>query len=584
MSKKTLLSTSNITENIQKWQKFMQTEQLDGFYISSNDIYLNEYVPLSDCHRYYVTGFTGSTAEVLLPQTGKVRLYVDGRYHEQADLEVDPNLVEVVKVKSDIGIGAQLLLDIKSMNLKRVGYEGDRTSLSYLKSLEAVTSSKGFFNHELHQVISFLPALELKKVEYIAREHRGRDTLVKTKLILEKNQEAFYLTALDSIAWVTNARGFQLPNLSSFKAKALCTRDKVWIYVPTGTPISDKLLKEPGLHWMILDFNNLPKELKKLQTDQLLSKIYFDPAMINAGDYKMLIDIFGLERLEEKKSGIVGIQSIKEPVEMEEMRRGFKRADKAIHKTIKWVKESIQSGKRMTELDLYHQTDKHYQEMGSVEQSFKTIAGVGANSSIIHYSSPSDQVTIDANHMVLLDSGGYFEGGFATDTTRTFLASDTGTPDPKCVEIYTLVLKGLLQAQNAVFPEGTKGNVIDGLTRQPLFKSGYNFSHGTGHGVGIHVHEDGVRISPLSTLPMKVGQVVSIEPGIYIPNFGGVRLENIVHVIPHPKIQSMLCFEPLVYIGFDPRLINFSLLNSDEKKWYDEYEAVCRDRGTSLSV
>src|SRR5690606_28666349 len=112
-------------------------------------------------------------------------------------------------------------------------------------------------------------------------------------------------------------------------------------------------------------------------------------------------------------------------------------------------------------------------------------------------------------------------------------------------KIYTLVLKGLLACQNAIFLEGTKGNVLDGICRAPLMKHGYNYAHGTGHGVGVHVHEDGVRISMISNLPMKAGQVVSIEPGIYIPGFAGVRLENIAIVEKHPEFAGYLRFQSL---------------------------------------
>jgi len=148
--------------------------------------------------------------------------------------------------------------------------------------------------------------------------------------------------------------------------------------------------------------------------------------------------------------------------------------------------------------------------------------------------------------------------------------------------MYTLVLKGVLALQTAVFPEGTKGMVLDGLARNPMRKKGYDYNHGTGHGVGIHVHEPGVRISSISTVPMKLGQVVSIEPGIYIPGFGGVRLENIAYTIKHPEYAGMLCFKPLVYIGFEPALIDMKLLNDEEKAILDEYEAECSKRGTSF--
>ena len=136
MKKNLNLSSATIKQNIQKLQQFLHRHKLDGFYISSFDAYLNEYVPLEDCHRFYVTGFTGSTAEVLVPALGKVLLYVDGRYHEQADNEVDSSVIQVVKNDSSTSNQQALLRDISAHKMKRVGIEGDRTSLSFFNRLE----------------------------------------------------------------------------------------------------------------------------------------------------------------------------------------------------------------------------------------------------------------------------------------------------------------------------------------------------------------------------------------------------------------------------------------------------------------
>lgn len=581
MKKDITLSKDTVKQNIQKLKVFLKDNQLEGMYISSFDQYLNEYVPLADNHRYYITNFTGSMAEVLVPTEGKVRLYVDGRYHEQADLEVDHEVVEVVKC--DMATGEQLLKDIKSLKMKRIGYEADRTALGFLKRLnEAAAETVGFYKSELNSIIEFFPLNAPKEIQFVERPYRGRDTLEKTLQILPNDNEAFYLTALDSIAWITNCRGYHLPFASAFCAKALVTKYKVYVYVMPGTPISEKAKKEAGLEFITLHFNDLPRELERLQNTIHLQTVKFDPNMLNCADFSMLLKVFGVDALVEKTGGIYDYQSIKEPVELEQFEASFKRADQAIFKTIKWVKESIKAGKKITELDLYHETEKKYQAEGSKELSFNTIAGVGPNGSIIHYGSPSDVVVIKNDDMILLDSGGYFDGGFATDTTRTFAADSSAKMDSKKIEIYTLTLKGLLAAQSAVFPEGTKGMVIDGFARSAMRKRGYDYAHGTGHGVGISVHEPGIRFNSTSTLPIKLGQVISIEPGIYLPGFGGVRLENIVYVIKHPTHKGMLCFKPLTMIGFDPALVDMNLLNEEERQILDEYEAECEKRGTSL--
>ncbi len=563
----------------------MTERGLDGLYISSFDPFLNEYVPLEDNHRYYITGFTGSTAEVLVPLNSKVRLYVDGRYHEQADKELEAlkDEVEVVKVSGPSSISQELARDVRSFGLRKLGHEPDRTSLEFLKVLaESATDVISLEAGELSGIINFEPLPPLKEVQFIQREWRGRDTLEKTRSIFKTDKEGMFLTALDSIAWLTNCRGYHLPYLSSFYAKALVTKEKVFVFVSPETPISDKAKKEIGLEFIATPFQLLPKELDRIQNHLHLQEVWFDPSMLNSGDFGMLIKVFGTDRLREKMGGLYEFQSIKEPVELKQIQNSFKKADKAIFNTIKWVKNSLKENKRITELDLYEETTKKYREQGAVEQSFNTIAGVGPNGSIIHYGTPSDEVVIKDSDMILLDSGGYFEGGWATDTTRTFFGDSSKKPDPKLTQMYTLTLKGLLAVQSAVFPEGTKGVVLDGLARSAMRKKGYDYNHGTGHGVGIHVHEPGVRLSTISNVPMKMGQVVSMEPGIYIPGLGGVRLENIAWVDKHPEYPNMLCLVPLVYIGFEPALIDMGLLNSEEKLLLEAYEAECSKRGTSF--
>ena len=148
--------------------------------------------------------------------------------------------------------------------------------------------------------------------------------------------------------------------------------------------------------------------------------------------------------------------------------------------------------------------------------------------------------------------------------------------------MYTLVLKGLIAIETAVFPEGIEGKILDGLARAPMRKFGKDYMHGTGHGVGVHVHESGVRISSISDVPMKENQVVSLEPGIYIPGVGGVRLENIVIVEKHPYYDGLMRFKNMVFIGYDHNLIDESLLSQEEKDYIKTYEAECSKRGTSF--
>ncbi|MCO4754912.1 MAG: M24 family metallopeptidase [Bacteriovoracaceae bacterium] len=575
------LTQSEVQNNVTKLKEFMNKEGLDAFYISSFDPYLNEYVPMENCHRFYFTNFNGSVAELLVLKDERVRLYVDGRYWEQADLQVDPSVVEVVKVQANKGLGSQLLEDLESIKPKNLGYEGDRTSLKFFQALEERCEVKGYFNEELSSLVDFKKMPALAPITYIPRKYRGRDTKEKLEQAIKHDKHAYFVSAIDSLAWITNSRGYHLPNLASFLGKALATHDKVFVFIDEDTPLDDSIKDNSVCEFYQLPAAKVESKLQEIQDQYKLQSVDVDPQMLNVLDYKMLNNVFGADNLTESAGGLVEFHSIKDPEELAHMEEGFNKADKAIFNTIKWVKESLKAGKKVSELDLYNETTVKYEEQGSKEQSFGTIAGAGPNGSIIHYSEPKEDVILKDDDMVLLDSGGYFEGGFATDTTRTFMASDKeGSAEQK--KIYTLVLKGTLNCQSAVFPEGTSGKVIDGYARHPLHRHGYDFRHGTGHGVGVHVHEGGVRISPASDVPMKEGQVVSIEPGIYIPGFAGVRLENIAYVEKHPEFEGFLRFRPLVYIGFEPKLIDYSLLNDDEKAWLEAYEAECSRRGTSF--
>lgn len=587
MTKERFLTSQDIVTNIQKIKKFMKSNGLDSFYISSSDIFLNEYVPLEDCHRYYVTNFSGSTAEVIIPLNAKAILIVDGRYYEQADIEVNADEVEVFKCPFGMSLQTAMREIIKERGLKKLGVEGDRIDLSLYKEFSSLTTVKSFNSAELFRVIDFKPLSYNKLIRELPLELVGESTKDKCQRILNPG-EAFFITALDSIAWITNLRRFEMPVQSTFRAKALATRARVYLLLEN----LEGEVQCPEIEISVGKFSELEKFLelvneyentwkKMFGVEPLkIEKVYYSDRSLNAADFQKLKKHFGEDKLVNRPEGLVPFHAAKNPVELKSMESSFNRGDQAIFETISWIKEQVKNGVTLTELDFFHKTNELYKKNGALEQSFKTISAVGANSSIIHFSNPSAEIRIKEAELLLLDSGAYFESGYATDTTRSFLSGGSASARQK--EIYTLVLKSILHAQNAVFPEGTWGSMIDGIARQPIFKHGLNYNHGTGHGVGINVHEGGFRISTTSTVPLKENTVGSIEPGIYIPGFGGVRLENIVAVEKHPRINGMLHFRPLVFIGFDHDLINETMMTLEEKSWLEEYERECQKRNRSF--
>lgn len=587
MAKTGFLGNTELKNNINALKSFMKSKKLEGFYLSSSDIFLNEYVPLADCHRYYVTGFTGSTAEVIVPLEGRVMLFIDGRYYEQADLECDPSLVEVFKVPYGTGLRQAMKEAISSRKLKSLGVEGDRIELSLYNDFKTQLKTEAFNNAELSKVISFQDFSFNKKIMELPLSLVGETTKSKVERILNDG-EVFFISALDSIAWLTNMRRYEMPSQSTFRAKALATRERVYLLMEhiEGEIQSDVIDLSIGKFSELEKFLALVSEYetewkkKSGETTYKFNKIFYSANSTNAADYLKLSAHFGVDRMINRPEGLIPFHALKNEAELQAMQDSFNKADTAIYETILWVKESIKNGASFSELDFYHKANEFYKNNGALDQSFNTIAAFGSNSSIIHYGSPSADVAFKKNEMVLLDSGGYFESGYATDTTRAFLSGGEASPRQK--EVYTLVLQSILHTLNAVFPEGTWGSVVDGVARQPIFKAGLNYNHGTGHGVGINVHEGGFRLSTTSNVPLRENTVGSIEPGIYIPGFGGVRLENVATVERHPEYKNMLRFKNMVYVGFDHDLIDFNMLSEQEKTWLDEYEKECAKRGRSF--
>lgn len=573
------LTQNDVRQNIESLVAFLKKHQLDGFYVSSTDRFLNEYVPLENCHRYYFTGFTGSTAHILVTAQGKVHLFVDGRYHEQADKEVDPALVTVEKCSINTSISLALVAKIKELSLSTVGVEGERTSQSFEEDIARVTSLRHFDHEELLGVVAFKKLPVPGEIRAVPLSIAGLNVEEKLeKLVLPG--EAIFVTALDSLSWLSNARGFHLPHQSPFLGVGLALNSMLHVFVEPGTPIHQDLMDNPALQFHHVEVSKMKATLEEIRKTYVIEHVYYNPAQMSGAQYRLLKSVFGETLLREKKYGITEAHAYKNEAEIAHMRESFLKASKVVFDTVSWAKAELKAGKTVSELDLYNKTNENYLKSGARDQSFNTIAAKGANSSIIHYGASNEKEIIGEAELVLLDCGGLYEGGYSTDKTRTFLGK--GKASPKQKEIYTLVLKGLLNAQNAIFPEGVSGIAVDVLARQPILLKGYDFGHGTGHGIGINVHEGCAGFSLRTPYSIRPGMTVTIEPGIYLAGFGGVRLENVVYVKKHPTFPNMICFEPLVFIGFDHDLIEESLLNHEEKIWLEEYEKACLERGTSF--
>jgi Xaa-Pro aminopeptidase len=363
------LDNNAISKNIDAVRAKLKSDGITAACVTSFDPYLNEYVPMSNCHRYYVSGFSGSVAEVLFLTDGKVKLYVDGRYHEQADNEVDAQHIEVVKVPQNKGIWSALMDDLATFKGQKIAIEESRFPVG---RQEKLASDYSLVDVDLAPLLGTSGVDNLKPIYQEDNKLVGKAVDTKLDLICENDQHAHYVTALDSLAWVSNCRGYHLPFQSAFLGKGLATKQKLYVFIDSGVKVDTH---DSTIEWIECSAADLEPKLSELQKELKLSVVEYDPNMLNAKDYGALKNVFGDSVLKSNTNGLIPFHSIKDDAEMQTMRASFKAGDKAIFETIKWVKETVESGEGVSELDLYNKTTEFYRAQGAKEQSFNTISG-----------------------------------------------------------------------------------------------------------------------------------------------------------------------------------------------------------------
>jgi len=541
---------------IDKLREFLKDNSLDCLLVNTTDEFLVEYNELCNCARYCVTGFSGSTGDVLVTKE-RVYQFADGRYHEQADAEVDHETTDVVKLQLGQTFLNELVEKIPTESL--VGVVSDKISLNFYKALKFALNKK----HCKIKPLDFDPVglfKELKPsdngqtVKQIDLSIAGVSADEKFKKLAKKlkNNEAYLDTHLENIAYFTNCRQYKTPFSSTFKAKMLVRKQKAQIYT------NEKFDTTIGKHFEILPLKDFPNGLKNA------NKVIFNPSTINYRDFTLIKS----KAQESPKDFIKEAKAIKNSAEIEHFKKNFERTDIVVNKAFMLT----QTRKDLTELDLSDAVEKEYLAQGANQLSFKTILAAGANSSIIHYSHPSNNVKIKDGDFVLLDCGGHFEGGYSTDITRTFVKGKATALQKK---VYTTVMKMFLNAYHHRITPRTTGFTLDKIARKIHAQSGlkdFNFNHGLGHGVGINVHENPPTIfcGPSGKRILKENMVFTIEPGLYKAGFGGVRLENTVFMT---KVNGELKIQSFSHVPFQEEAIDYSILNEQEKKWLKDWQA-----------
>lgn len=540
---------------ISKLRAYIKEQSAKAMLINSTNEFMVEYNSLEQNSRYLLTGFSGSTGDALLT-FNKLYLFVDGRYHEQADIEIDKNIVTVVKLKQGQSYLKELAKRVpKKSNLltlpsKNSNYFEETLSKelnvngSYVKHMpiDAVTEFSGKKVKKCSFNIYTVP----ESITGESADNKFKD--VSSKL---KGNEVIVITSLEDVAHLTNLRAFDVQYSSSFFAKVIIEKDKALIF-------SDCKLPNIGANFIIKEFSEFDLYLASL----IKKNILISDKSISAKDYSLINSTNKI-----KKSEFYKIKTVKNKAEIEHLKTAFDRTDKALS----IIEKMINSDKMYSELDYYNALEKELYKNGAKSLSFKPIIAAGKNSSIIHYSNPSKTTIIKDGDFLLVDCGGYYEGGYATDITRTFIK---GYPSLKQKNVYTTVLKAFLNAYLKDYSITSQWFDIDRIARKTIDKQnnpGFVFSHSTGHGVGISVHEAPPVIAPseVSKTPITNNTVFTIEPGIYKKNYGGVRLEN---TVLSKKINNKIVLESLSKFKFEEKLINYDMLTIREKKWLKTWQ------------
>jgi Xaa-Pro aminopeptidase len=584
-------------------RRLMVDHQVDGYLVPSNDEHLNEYVPEAKQRRSWVSGFTGSAGDfwVGLEQAW---VFVDSRYYEQADLEIDESLIQVSKLELS---GHKTLVETletqgqNSSTVFRLGFDPFTVSVEQFRTLEKqlkpsvelVAISVNLIDQvraELEEGKA-LPPYASSPVFRVPDALTGSSVEQKLQQVREALQKSkaniLPITKLDQIAWVFNLRGWDVPYNPVFIAYAVISTKSAYLF--TNLERLDPQIQQALQcdQVQLLPYAAYAGTLQALTTSLQPAHVVLDTRQTTMGTYHLLVEGTSLTQsnvqLVEIANPIEKLKACKNLVEIDQMQRANLKASRAKTRTLKWVSEQLAAcDTALTELDVADAIARFYAvEEGFQGLSFNTIAATGANSSIVHYGTPSPQVVLQPGDLLLIDSGAQYLGG-TTDDTRTLAI---GQPTAEQIERYTEVLKAHINCAMQRFPRGTTGVQLDGITRSDLWMAGLDYGHGTGHGVGafLNVHEGPNGISKRAQEPLEPGMINSIEPGYYEPGWGGIRLENLYVVrdlsktdgtSPEKLKSTWYGFESLTYIPFDKTLIDLNRLDVRQRQWLKNYYAT----------
>lgn len=607
-----------IGQRLQLLRQQMKQENMQAYYIPTDDFHGSEYVSDYFKSREYISGFTGS-AGVLVVLKDFAGLWTDGRYFLQAEEQLQGTEIVLMKMGEPNVPTIEEFLAEHLQSGDTLGFDGRCVNGAFLKELKTAFGEKEIRLEGSVDLVGRIwenrPSLTFHPVWEMELSQSGVSRQDKISRLREKMKElgadAHLLTSLEDIAWLLNLRGSDIYCNPVFLAYLYITKKDCILFAGDiiALPIREKL-KQDGVQVEPYDAvysfvandkredvlqkeANLQQEETSLITIKERMGFKKDALLINENIVNSrLLEVFSQQfHLQHQENPTAMMKAVKNPVELANIREAHIRDGVAVTRFIHYMKKYarlVREGKwdkePLTELSAAEILFTFRKDQpGFLGNSFEPIMAYGTHGAIVHYSaSDESNAVIGTDSFLLSDTGGHYQIG-TTDITRTIsLAGESLTPEQK--RHYTLVLKANLRLMAAKFPKGVTGNSLDAIAREPLWKEGLDFNHGTGHGVGylLSVHEgpNAIRTYRGRGIPdataVVPGMITSDEPGLYFANQYGIRLENLIECVEEEN--GFYGFRPLTFVPFDREAIDKDLLNNDEKDILNSYYGEICDK------
>lgn len=575
-----------IKQRIENIRDLMKEKNIYAYIVPSSDYHQSEYVGDYFKSREFMSGFTGS-AGTLIISMDEAGLWTDGRYFIQAENELKDSGIKLFKMGEEgVPTIEEYLLEKLPKN-STLGFDGRVMSVKEGQSLANKLAFKGINIEYKYDLVNDIwedrCSLPTEKAFLLGIEYSGEsfsDKLSRIRAVMKaKKATTHILASLDDIAWLFNIRGRDVKSNPVVLSYAVITIDSVYLFIDKnkiGKDIRAELSKE---NVQIKGYEEVYEFIKNIDENEV---VLIDTSKVNYAIYNNIPS--NVQKIEERNPSIL-FKSIKNEIELKNIRNSHIKDGVAFTKFMYWLKNNI--GKiEITEISATQKLEEFRREQDKfIEPSFSTIAAYKDHAAMMHYSATEESnYKLEPRDLFLVDSGGqYFDG--TTDITRTIALG----PIPENVrKDFTNVVRGMIRLSKAKFLYGCRGYNLDILARGPLWEEGIDYKCGTGHGIGfvLNVHEGPngfrwkVREDIDDTCILEEGMVTTNEPGVYVENSHGIRIENEIVVRKAEKNEygQFMDFEVITFAPIDLDAIDESLILKDEKVYLNNYHKQVYDK------